>query len=101
MQFLSVVCSARVWTIHAFIALAEQGCSHSHTVAAHFKELQRKLQEVLSEPFEVRLVREIGAEIGRYDRLLIHCHFHAEGFSTGSFNIAEIAALLPQTATTI
>jgi quinol monooxygenase YgiN len=34
----------------------------AHAVSAHFTELERKLQEVLSEPFEVSLVREIGAE---------------------------------------
>lgn len=34
----------------------------AHAVSAHFTELERKLKEVLSEPFEVSLVREIGAE---------------------------------------
>ena len=35
---------------------------NSHAASAHFKELERKLQEVLREPFEVSLVQEIGAE---------------------------------------
>jgi quinol monooxygenase YgiN len=35
---------------------------NSHAASAHFKDLERKLQEVLREPFEVSLVREIGAE---------------------------------------
>jgi quinol monooxygenase YgiN len=35
---------------------------NSHAASAHFKELERKLQEVLRESFEVSLVREIRAE---------------------------------------
>ena len=34
----------------------------SHAASAHFKELERKLQGVLGEPFEVSLVQEIGTE---------------------------------------
>ena len=34
----------------------------SHAASTHFKELERKLQEVLGEPFEVSLVQEIGSE---------------------------------------
>jgi quinol monooxygenase YgiN len=46
-----------------FYELWESKTAHSaHAASAHFTQLERKLQEVLSEPFEVSLIGEIEAE---------------------------------------
>jgi quinol monooxygenase YgiN len=40
----------------------DEGSLNAHAESVHFKEMQLKLKDLLLEPLEVSLVREIGAE---------------------------------------
>jgi quinol monooxygenase YgiN len=40
----------------------DEAALNAHVASAHFKEMQIKLKDLLLEPLEVSLVREIGAE---------------------------------------
>jgi quinol monooxygenase YgiN len=41
---------------------ASETALNDHAASEHFQHMQHKLKEVLREPFEISLVREIGAE---------------------------------------
>jgi quinol monooxygenase YgiN len=40
----------------------DEAALNAHVGSVHFKEMQRKLKDLLLEPLEISLVREIGAE---------------------------------------